>query len=253
MLLSAIMDKMARSEPVTKQFNANLQVELEHLKNVLYGFEKPLMEENGGKPADSVDLFTESYWTSQRRELLQWFSDRAPSFVEGYKSAVCLLHSPCFPARIHLICHLVRDIYRKLPITLGAAPLPRPGEVFPGMVKQLYTLWTAPSLSSQGSGSADVSATSSMHFYDPEIPAADDTDVFVSRKIFIHLEKIINKCGQLKNQPSVGKQLVIALYRSLDRQQEEFIPPWVIESFDNEYDFFVSRAHLVESMDRVPN
>ena len=33
------------------------------------------------------------WWTQQRKELLRWFEDRAPSFVDGYKGAVQLLYS----------------------------------------------------------------------------------------------------------------------------------------------------------------
>jgi len=64
-------------------------------------------------------LDNSSYCTKQRRELVRWFDDRAPSFTEGYIAAVRLLHTPSFPARVHLVCHVVRDIYRYLPATLG--------------------------------------------------------------------------------------------------------------------------------------
>jgi len=86
-------------------------------------------------------LDNSSYWTKQRRELVQWLDDRAPSFTEGYVGAVRLLHTSSFPARVHLICHVVRDIYRHLPAALGAQSMPRPGEVFPSMVKTLAEQW----------------------------------------------------------------------------------------------------------------
>jgi hypothetical protein len=81
------------------------------------------------------------YWSQQRRELFQWLEDRAPSFVEGYVGAVRLLYMPCFPGRVHFICHAVRDIYRRLPSSLGIKSQSRPGEVFPDMVKKLRERW----------------------------------------------------------------------------------------------------------------
>ena len=56
----------------------------------------------------------------------------------------------------------------------------------------------------------------------------------------------------MKGQPSIGEQLAIALFRSLERRDDEFIHPWIIKSFNDEYKFFVTRAHLQISADRVP-
>jgi hypothetical protein len=59
------------------------------------------------------------HWNPLRRELLKWFDERVPGFAEGYVAAVDLVHRADFPARVHLVCHLVRDIYRYLPQALG--------------------------------------------------------------------------------------------------------------------------------------
>ena len=175
------------------------------------------------------------HWTPLRRELITWLDDRAPSFTEGYKGAVRLLYAPLFPARVHFICHAVRDIYRHLPTTFGEKPLPRPAEVFPSMVKELAARWakSPPKDNSRYSEQAGC-------------------DIPVSPQVHTYLTKIIRKSMEIADQRTVGKQLAIALFRSLDRRGDEFIQPWIIQAFDAEYDFFVKRAHLAATVDKVP-
>ena len=179
-------------------------------------------------------LDNSAYWTKQRRELVRWLDDRAPSFTDGYVGAVRLLHTPSFPARMHLVCHVVRDIYRYLPAALGVQLMPRPAEVFPNMVKKLAKLWVKyppnSALSSDGTGE----------------------DFTMNPQVYRYTERIVQKSVQIAGQPRVGGQFAIALYKSLDRRQDEYIHPWIINSFDGEYDFFVSRAHLARNLDKVP-
>jgi len=179
-------------------------------------------------------LRQEVHWTRPRRELAQWMEDRAPSFVHGYVGAVQLLYMPMFPARVHLICHIIRDIYWKLPAVLGEKPKQRPTEVFPDMVKELAKRWST----YPPPGVIDIGKTTS--------------EFTVSAQVYRYVEKIVRKSGEIHDQPSVGKQLASALFRSLDRRNPELILPWIIRSFDAEYDFFVKRAHLAQSVDKVP-
>ena len=182
------------------------------------------------------ETVSEEYcWAKQRRELIQWMEDQAPSFVEGYVGAVRLLYTLSFPARVHFVCHVVRDIYRRLPSSLGMKTLPRPGEVFPSMVKELVKRWEQFPVSGESKSEKVGSETA------------------VSCQVHRQIVKIVQKSVEIAEQPSVGKQLAIVLFRSLERRQDEFIHPWIIESFDAEYDFFVKRAHLAESVDKVPN
>ncbi len=53
--------------------------------------------------------------TPRQQELLGWFDRNAPSLREPYEAAIRLLSDPSFPARVHLIAHLVRDIANRLP------------------------------------------------------------------------------------------------------------------------------------------
>ena len=87
-------------------------------------------------------MFDDStYWTEQRCQIVTWLNGNAPSFKDGYMAAVRMLHAPDFPARVQLVSHVVRDIYRFLPEALGGKTSSRPGEVFPGMVQTLAKYW----------------------------------------------------------------------------------------------------------------
>lgn len=179
-------------------------------------------------------LDNSAYWTKQRRELVRWLDDRAPSFTDGYVAAVRLLHTPSFPARVHLVCHVVRDIYRYLPAALGVQLMPRPSEVFPDMVEKLAKLWDKYPPNSAGSSDG----------------AGDDYTM--NPRVYRYTERIVQKSVKIAGQPRVGGQFAIALYKSLDRRHDEYIHPWIIKSFDVEFKFFVSKAHLVKSLERVP-
>ena len=179
-------------------------------------------------------LDNSSYWTKQRCELVRWLDDRAPSFTEGYVGAVRLLHTPSFPARIHLVCHVVRDIYRYLPAALGGKSPSRPAEVFPDMVRTLAERWKQ--FPPNGS----------------ERPDNIGSDIPVSAQVHSAVRRLVERSRELAKPPTVGEQLARALFHSLDRRSDEFIHLWIIRSFDDEYDFFVSRAHLVSSLNQVP-
>lgn len=173
------------------------------------------------------------WWSSLRSELHQWFKERAPSFADGYFASVQILNSSNFPARVHFICHAIRDIYRNLPASLGLKVQARPSEVFPNMVKDLVKICDA-----HPAELIEHGASQSMYAIAP--------------KVFKQGEKIVKKSKQMSDQPTIGQQLAIALFRSQERG-DEFIEPRVMELFDSEYKFFVARAHLVSSIDRVPS
>lgn len=199
------------------------------------------MEENAGRPTHPVSSFTVADWTQERAEIARWLSDYAPSFVDGYTSAVSLLYMPDFPARIHLICHLVRDFYRKLPRALdteNAGSASRPNEVFPNMVVKLRNIWDAnppEQITEAGPEGVSFKMTGNMHS---------------------HLKKIVkasNDFKETKKTRTIGARFAKVLYQTLDRSKEDSISPWIIAAFDAEYNFFVGRAHLAEHEDKMPN
>ena len=56
----------------------------------------------------------------------------------------------------------------------------------------------------------------------------------------------------MEGQPRVGDRLAAALFRSEERRDDEFIPAFVSASFNREYKFFVNRAHLARTADKIP-
>jgi hypothetical protein len=175
------------------------------------------------------------YWTQQRRELASWFKDRAPSFVDGYSAALRLLYTPGFPARVHLVSHLVRDIYRYLPAAIGTKGSSRPAEVFPGMVKDLVAIWDR----------VPPSPTTEIE--------AVDRHVLIHANVYNYVVKIVEKSRQFaRDKSTIGRDLLIALFRSGERSEDEFIQPWVFKAFDDDYDFFVRKAHLAIDEARMP-
>ncbi len=161
---------------------------------------------------DSPDL------TRQRQELVRWFNDRAPSFTAGYVAAVRLLHVPSFPARVHVICHLVRDIYQFLPATLGVKRPPRAADVFPPLVAELVGAWYRFPLSEKVSRSAI------------------DTGIAVSSQVHRRLLKIVERSRRMRKQPSIGSRPMQAsgpgMPESLDDRRRSTVRRVWADKFD---------------------
>jgi hypothetical protein len=165
------------------------------------------------------------YWTPLRLELLQWFRERVPGFAEGYEAAARLVHEPTFPARVNLVCHLVRDIYRDLPRALRDTSEKNRGvDVYPALVAKLRDVWDA----------------------NPAVEDAVSIDVgrLVSAQAYNAAERLVEASRTVKEQASVGTRLARALFRAVERPEGMPIPGWIFSAFDEEYDFFVGRAHL---------
>lgn len=172
--------------------------------------------------------FTEQlpYWTQLRQELAQWFEERAPSFAEAYIAAVHLIHTPEFPARMNLICHIVRDIYSLLPAEMGEISIRRRRDILPDKVGKLSSIWKQ---------------------NPPNVPSnlkEINFDVTVNSRIFKYLVELIEIDNELKYPPKIGHQLAIALYRSRDLREDNPISPWILGQFHREYKFFVERSHI---------
>jgi hypothetical protein len=78
------------------------------------------------------------------------------------------------------------------------------------------------------------------------------SDVAVSLEVHEHLLTMVTKSVSMGDGPKVGQRLAVALYRALDRPADSYIPRWIINAFDAEYDFFVRRAHLSSSVAKPP-
>jgi hypothetical protein len=90
--------------------------------------------------ADRASTFREEL-TPRRQELLGWFGRNAPSLHDGYEGALRLLNMPNFPARVHLIAHLVRDIITRLPHILESTTARSPG--YKDKLDKIAPLWRA--------------------------------------------------------------------------------------------------------------
>lgn len=98
--------------------------------------------------------------TPRQRELLGWFDRNAPSLHEAYEAAIQLLYLPDFPARVHLIGHLVRDIANRLPDVIEGSTSDR--VQYENMLDNIAPLWQEhfhpkPSYSNSSAPSTNVS------------------------------------------------------------------------------------------------
>ena len=154
-----------------------------------------------------------------------------PLSRRGYVAAVKMLHNDHYPCRVQLISHIIRDIYRKLPRVLDGSTLSDPREVFTSMVQHLVKLWEKnPTLNKDGI-------------------EGDKNYIPVSNKVYRYVSKIVCKSQKMaKDQTSVGGAFAAALFHYGGRSTTDFIAPWIIKSFNEEYDYFVNNAHL----DRPP-
>jgi len=164
-------------------------------------------------------------WTQVRRELHDWFTEQVPSLSEGYVAAVELVHRIHFPARVTLVCHLVRDVYVRVPKALGSKEKKiRPMEVYPQLVTNLRDAWD------------DESTLAAQ--------VRPDGNRLIGPRAYAAAEKLVQRSRELKKQPSYGTRLARSLVKAMDRPEGMSPPGWTFAAFDEEYDFFIERAHL---------
>ena len=61
----------------------------------------------------------ETWWTSERRTLVEWLDTHAPALTPLYRGALSLAMRDSFPGRVHFIAHAIREIQNRLPGALG--------------------------------------------------------------------------------------------------------------------------------------
>ena len=61
----------------------------------------------------------ETWWTSERRALVEWLDTHAPALTPLYRGALSLAMRDSFPGRAHFIAHAIREIRNRLPGALG--------------------------------------------------------------------------------------------------------------------------------------
>ena len=184
-----------------------------------------------------TDASTAVHWTSMRLELLEWFKRKAPSLAPAYEGAVRLLYTPGFPGRIHLFCHVVRDIYNFLPQILDGVTRINIGEAYPSLIKKLEQHWPSDRMSF-------------VDFDDVPDGSIQET-LTISRQVYQIIDELVAKSRHITSQPTTGEHLSRILYRE-NPTDNVHIPMRLIEEFNNTRRWFVSRAHLVTTMEKLP-
>ncbi|MFG0243666.1 MAG: hypothetical protein ACF8R9_12840 [Phycisphaerales bacterium JB054] len=179
-------------------------------------------------------------WSVRRQQLLEWLRTDAPSLAPAYEAAVRLVDETSFPARVHLVCHIVRDIYAKLPEVLdGEYRRRNAGEVYRNGVEKVEQRWEgtptdslAPAATSAG---GDVAAT-----------------MRISLSAARSVEGLLDVHRALKKQPRSAEVLARALYRRFaDAGLDP--PKRLVEVFERERRWFTERAHLVRDHEKLPS
>jgi hypothetical protein len=178
-------------------------------------------------------------WRKHQQHLLEWFRREAPSLAEPYQAAVTLMSQPTFPARVHLICHIVRDIYTKLPEALDGTHRRREANEVAAAIDKVAQVWepyTRESFVDAG-GQQAAPGTSEL--------------VSVSPIAVRRIAELIEVRRAIKDQATSAEVLARALYQRF--VEAGFTPPErLISIFETERRWFTSRAHLVRESAKVP-
>lgn len=173
-------------------------------------------------------------WSRRRKDLRDWFRREAPSLGPAYEAAVEILHMEKMPARVPLVCHLVRDIYNRLPEILDREyRRQQAGEVYPALVSAVETHFksTMESFSSE-SERAPGSLSEIEHV---EVPVAAVRAV----------QSLLEKYREVQEQPTTDQALTRFLY---DRYAEagRAVPERLVAKFKQQRQWFTARAHLTK-------
>lgn len=190
-------------------------------------------------PQDDSDSVG-SRLSPMRQELVRWFEREAPSLAPAYRAAIQILDMPSMPARVHLVSHIVRDIYGKLPEILdGEYRRTNAGEVYRSFVDKVEANWgqsKGPSAHMGDEPPTDVAATSSVTVSVAGARAVDD---------------LLDRHRSLKEQPRSVEVLARAMYRRFAESGLE-VPRRLVEQFEAERVWFTKRAHLVIEEEKLP-
>ncbi len=192
---------------------------------------------------DSSDITANSAgspWTPVRFQLLEWFRQDAPSLAGAYEATVFLVSTPSVPARVHLVCHLVRDIYGKLPEILdGEFRFQSAGAVYPPFIDTIANHWRSPDGALLTNAAASETA-----------PSASDR-VNVPRAAARAVDDLLARRAVLKDQPRSTEVLARALFRRFAESGLQ-PPARLAATFEEERRWFTDRAHLVLERAKVP-
>lgn len=164
--------------------------------------------------------------TPRRQELFSWFKRNAPSLCKPYEAAVRLLDSPDFPARVHLMGHLVRDIANRLPDILEGTTSNR--VEYASKMDSIARLWQ-------------------KHFHPKadysQVPASPDISAKgLPSKIFEKLDDLIADHRDSRERPNRQERLFLSgITPEVDSL--EILRPQ-IKQFEKICEWFMGKTHL---------
>jgi hypothetical protein len=171
---------------------------------------------------------TVTAWTSDRRELYQWFTDNAPSLASAYEGAVRLLSAPSFPGRTHMISHVVRDICNRLPDFLGSVERDRLH--YDRELEALSEVWP----SSIGPSADDYIAGGGEAGGDSHVPIPRAAAAAVSQLLARHRER--------QSQRDITRDLFSLVSEANEYDRANLEP--IVNEFHRIAAWFMERAHL---------
>ncbi len=175
-------------------------------------------------------------WVPHRRELLNWFSQEAPSLKSAYEGAVILLHMDNLPGKVHFVCHVVRDIYAKLPEILdGDYRHKSPVNDYKKAVDAVAKHVSIPAV--------DYSSNNAIS---DEVQNLSLTSLGTQAII-----QLLDTHKKVKEQPRSSAILERALRNRLPNPTN-FESQRLINLFESERRWFVDRAHLVLQVGKAP-
>lgn len=179
-------------------------------------------------------------WRRHQTQLLEWFQCDAPSLADPYRASVTLMSDRTFPARVHLICHIVRDIYSKLPEALDGSYRRREANEVSNAIDNMAPHWEPyrrePFHEANG----------------PEPAAGKGNGVLVSSIAVRGVAELLSLRQAIKSQPTSAEVLARALFQRF--VESGVAPPnRLIKTFVQERQWFTNRAHLVRDSDKLPS
>jgi hypothetical protein len=158
--------------------------------------------------------------TAERRVILTWLQERAPSLAELYDSALSLMHDRPLRARVRLVSHCVREIVNRLPEAVAAATVTKRIE-YRVFVERIVAVWPT--------------ADSAVLVTDtPNAPA----EVPIPRAAYVAVNALATEHSQ--SQPFEVKLRV--LFGAGDGAATAITQP-AVKAFKKVYDWFKARAH----------
>jgi hypothetical protein len=173
-------------------------------------------------------------WTSERRELHNWFQAKAPALADAYEGAVRLLSVPGFPGRVHLVSHVARDICNRLPDFLCS--IERVHIQYDRELGALDKLWP----DSVGPSGAD--------YGDSKSEVSGDSDVRIPRAAAAAVSLLLKKNRDRQTNRDIADNLFALVAEATPYDRVSLGP--IVAEFCNTSRWFTEHVHLrMEPMD----